>query len=176
MLKLARARLLKETVNNCDFLLNPPERGSTEGSWPTCPLAPACKFNMQQPMQGVSNRCTPPHGALEIPPRGHARLDHPPLWRRPHRETSVWTLVPAPPPSRQPSQLAPLDQPSLVRRARTYPWWETTGTFFSPQTPSGLGDDRASTRLFFWDTTRATRGTGANTNRSPGVAKNVSRG
>ena len=139
----------------------PPERGSTEGSWPTCPLEPACEFNMQQPMQGVSNRCTPPHGALEIPPRGHARLDHPPLWRRPQRETAVWTLVPAPPPSRLPSQLAPLDQPSLVRQARTYPWWETTGTFFSPQTPSGLGDDRASTRLFFWDTTRAARGTGA---------------
>ena len=49
-------------------------------------------------------------------------------------------------------QLAPLDQPGLVLRARTYPWWETTGTFFSPQTPSGLGDDRASTRMYSWDT------------------------
>ena len=32
------------------------------------------------------------------------------------------------------------------------------GAFFSPQTPSGLGDERAPTRLHSWDATRATSG------------------
>ena len=99
---------------------------------------------------------TPPRGAPEIPPRGHARLDHPPLWRRPHEPTFAVDFSSRSTSVEAASQLAPLDQPGLVRRPRTYPWWETTGTFFSPQTPPGLGDDRASTRLYSWDTARAT--------------------
>ena len=121
---------------------------------PTCPLEPAREFSMQRPTQGVSKSCTPPRGAPEIPPRGHARLDHPPLWRRPHGQTSAVDFSSRSTSVEAASQLAPLDQPGLVRRARTYPWWETTGTFFSPQTPSGLGDDRASTRLYSWDALR----------------------
>ena len=34
------------------------------------------------------------------------------------------------------------------------PMLGATGTFFSPQTPPSLGDDRASTRLFSWDARR----------------------
>ena len=79
------------------------------------------------------------------------------------RIDTVWVLVPAPPPSRQFPNKHPLhrDLPGLVRRARTYPWWETTGAFFSPQTPSGLGDDRAPTRLLSWDAKRPPVATGA---------------
>ncbi len=32
------------------------------------------------------------------------------------------------------------------------------GAIFSPQAPTDLGDDRAATRLYSWDATRATSG------------------
>ena len=95
-----------------------------------------------------------PRGAPEIPPRGHARLDHPPLWRRPCEQPGSHGLQ-FPPHLRRgsfpTSTPTHRDMPGLVRLARTYPWWDTTGAFFSPQTPSGLGDDRAPTRLHSWD-------------------------
>ena len=107
--------------------------------------------------------CTPPRGAPEIPPRGHARLDHPPLWRRPRRQASAWSLVPAPPPSRQHPSGNPCTQEPLGSSAAGphIPMAGTTGVFFSPQAPSGLGDDRAPTRLHSWCARRPPEATGA---------------
>ena len=38
------------------FVFDPPERGSTGGSWPTCPLEPASEFRVQRSTQGVSKQ------------------------------------------------------------------------------------------------------------------------
>ena len=45
--------------------------------------------------------------------------------------------------------------------AGSSPGWLGREAVFSPQAASGEGDDRAATRLFSWDATRATSGTGA---------------
>ena len=79
---------------------------------------------VRRPTQGVSKSCTPPRGAPEIPPRGHARLDQPTNLAPAMRTRFAWTLVPTPPPSRQIPNRHPTHRglPGLVRRARTYPW------------------------------------------------------
>ena len=94
----------------------------------------------KRPTQGVRHSCTSPRGAFEIPPRRHARLDHPPLWRRPQasrsppvdfssRSTPVGAV------SHVATRSSPGDRghAGLVRRARTYPWWDTTGQFSPPK-------------------------------------------
>ena len=129
------------------------------------------EFNVQRPTQGVSNCCTPPRGALEIPPRGHARLDHPPLWRRPRGQTSAWTSVPAPPPSRQHPNKPPCAQgPAGSSAAGPHiPMVGNHRAIFSPQAPTDLGDERAATRLYSWDAAWATKTIQFGNNRQPPV-------
>ena len=138
----------------------PPDRESTGGSRPTCPLQPASEFRMQPPTKGVSKQLhTTTWGPRDPTPRTcHAG---PPTTLAPATRTNIRTSVPAPPPSRQHPNKHP-----WTCRTKCGGLAHTHGgkprEHFFPPDPLGpgrlTGVYHVSTRLYSWDAARATRG------------------